>query len=376
MAKKKAASKKCKAVKKPPKLPKPSTPAGLIVPLDDVLIEEVKNMTLQEAGKLVDLHHNLQDNRIKVGGAQRSVQQGYDETLGWAINLFTRMYAIDKVREDQIAQALGIFAQQHEMGRWAMGICGIADIMSAGLLAHINMDLAKTPGHIYAYGGIAPGIRWIGSEKSKSILKSEDVPSKSNAKVDTEKAMRVLAKGSEMSGVKLANLVGRAEAQDKDKNKLGYYTGSSLYKSLSRRPWNAEFKVLCWKIGESFGMVKNNDKAVYGKILLQRKAEEILKNQNGAFAAQAAAIMDASPEHKQGKEFYSKGILSPAHIDSRAKRFTTKIFLSHWWEKAYEVKNGCKPPFQPYPIDHLGHVHKIEAPNNVTGLGDADDVVV
>jgi len=290
--------------------------------------------------------------------------------------MVTRSLCIDMSKEKQVGEALEIYAQQHAMGRWAMAIYGVAGIISAGLLAHIDMDLAKTPGHIFAYAGMAPGVKWIGSEKSKAILKAEGIAPKSDIKLSTEQAMTALAKGSELSGVKLDNLVSRAEVQDKERNNLGYYTGSSLYKSLSRRPWNAEFKVLCWKIGQSFIKTQNKEKDVYGHIFAKRKAEEMLKNKNGAYKKQAEAILKASPGHKQGDEFYSKGMLPDSHIMSRAARYATKIFLSHWWEVAYEVHNGVKPPFQPYPLDILGHAHKIEPPKSLTDLDDEDGVAV
>jgi len=46
-----------------------------------------------------------------------------------------------------------------------------------------------------------------------------------------------------------------------------------------KRPWNAKLKVLCWKIGESFVKVSNNEKDFYGKIYKQRKEMEIEQNE-------------------------------------------------------------------------------------------------
>lgn len=118
---------------------------------------------------------------------------------------------------------------------------------------------------------------------------------------------------------------------------------------------------------------------IYGKLYAKRKAEEIAKNESGGFSELAKSIVENCPTHKQ-KDDYKQGKLPDSHILSRACRYVTKIFLSHWWEKAYEMKNGCKPPFQPYPFDHLGHAHKIEAPDFNDqfdiGLDEEDDVAV
>src|SRR3954468_3288852 len=45
-----------------------------------------------------------------------------------------------------------------------------------------------------------------------------------------------------------------------------------------KRPWNASLKVICWKAGESFVKVSNNDKDVYGHFYAQRKVFEDERN--------------------------------------------------------------------------------------------------
>lgn len=128
-----------------------------------------------------------------------------------------------------------------------------------------------------------------------------------------------------------------------------------------KRPWNASLKTLCWKIGESFVKVSNNENDVYGKFYKDRKVLEIERNEAGKFADQAERILK---EKKIGKttdayKSYIQGRLPPAHIQARAKRYAVKLFLSHWHEVAY-VAHYKQPPPAPYPIAILGHAHKIE----------------
>lgn len=136
------------------------------------------------------------------------------------------------------------------------------------------------------------------------------------------------------------------------------------WKKGEKRPYNARLKTLCWKIGESFCKVSNNDKDLYGHIYKERKAYEQEKNENGDYAVQAAAKLK---KFKIGKgteayKWYSQGKLPPAHIDQRAKRYAVKIFLSHLFEVWYELDRGEKPP-KPYALAILNHAHKIEIPN-------------
>ena len=131
-----------------------------------------------------------------------------------------------------------------------------------------------------------------------------------------------------------------------------------------KRPWNARLKVLAFKIGESFVKVQNNPRDIYGKVYAERKVQEQTRNEALTFADQARAKLE---RFKIGKDteaykWYQQGKLPPAHIHARARRYCTKLFLSHYWEEAYVRHYGHAPPL-PYPIQFLGHAHKIERPN-------------
>lgn len=130
-----------------------------------------------------------------------------------------------------------------------------------------------------------------------------------------------------------------------------------------KRPWNASLKVLCWKIGESFVKVSGNERDVYGKVYLERKAQEQERNEAGLFREQAEASLSAKRfgEDTQARRWYEQGKLPPARIHLRAQRYAVKLFLSHYHAVAYEVRFGCPPP-KPYILEHGGHVHFIAPP--------------
>jgi hypothetical protein len=127
-----------------------------------------------------------------------------------------------------------------------------------------------------------------------------------------------------------------------------------------KRPWNASLKRLCWLIGESFVKVSSHKNDVYGHRYQERKAYEQKNNEAGKYAEQAQKQL-AKIRNRQNKDFISllaSGKLPPAALHERAKRWAVKLFLSHWHEAAYRLEYGKEPP-APYPIAHLGHVHKI-----------------
>ncbi len=169
------------------------------------------------------------------------------------------------------------------------------------------------------------------------------------------------------------------------------------WEKKTKRPWNAALKTLCWKIGESFVKVSNNEKDFYGHVWAERKAIEWERNKFGAFALQCDASLaklrpggdqearywysgcltpkaleefEATPsEKRQGlvKKLASAAgsgvkMLPPAHIHARAKRYAVKLFLSHYQAVAYECQYGTPPP-KPYILSQGNHAHYLAPPN-------------
>lgn len=130
----------------------------------------------------------------------------------------------------------------------------------------------------------------------------------------------------------------------------------------TRRPWNADLKVLCWKLGDSFVKVSGKENAIYGHYYRQRKEQEVRKNEAGDFATQAQDTLEnRNIRDIATRRIYDEGKLPPGRLELRARRWAVKLFLSHWHDVAYRERFGEAPPL-PYPIVHLGHAHYIEPP--------------
>jgi len=129
-----------------------------------------------------------------------------------------------------------------------------------------------------------------------------------------------------------------------------------------KRPWNAKLKTLCWKIGDSFVKFSGSDKCFYGHLYRQRKAQEVERNEAGAFADQAArALEERNIKDAATVATYKAGRLPDGRIDLRARRYAEKLFLAHLHHVMYEVRYNTPPP-KPYVGEHLGHVHLIGPP--------------
>jgi hypothetical protein len=125
--------------------------------------------------------------------------------------------------------------------------------------------------------------------------------------------------------------------------------------------YNARLKTLCWKIGESFVKVSGKEGAVYGKLYLQFKGEEIRRNEAGQYAEAAKRELERKKfrqEDSVTKKRLLAGQLSDGHLHARAKRRAVKIFLSHFWVKGREALG--LPVSLPYAMQILGHDGMIE----------------
>lgn len=262
----------------------------------NTIINEVKKdlksaaetMNEAEARYLVDMYYQVQKYRIATNNQCRSMNGEPHECLNITSDIFDST-------EKLIKNALDIYTDTTPVGRWCKSIKGIGPVLTAGLLAHIDITKAKTAGAIWNYAGLNPAAEWHKGQK---------------------------------------------------------------------RPWNARLKTICWKIGQSFVKVKGYDDDIYGHIYAARKLYETEKNENGEYAEEAKKKLE---KFKMGKtteayKYYSSGKLPPAHIQQRAERYATKIFLSHLFEVMYKEHYKTDPP-KPFAIAILNHAHIIEAPN-------------
>lgn len=254
------------------------------------LRNSAKQLTPSQARYLVDLYYQVQEYRKRAANQARAMGES-----GEPHELVTWVFGNMEMLENDIRRALDRYSDGQIPGQWAKSITGIGPVLSAGLLAHIDITQAPTVGHIWRFAGLDPTVTW---EKK------------------------------------------------------------------SKRPWNAKLKVLCWLAGESFVKVSNNEKDVYGHLYAVRKEQEQERNEAGAFAEQAAAVLANKKIGKDTDAYkaYSVGKLPPAHIHARAKRYAVKLFLAHYHHVAYETQYDAPPP-KPYVLEHMGHVDYKAPPN-------------
>ena len=119
-------------------------------------------LSVEEIRYSVDLYYQIQEFRKAAANQVRALlgDKKPVNLLGWTL---TSMETVEK----EIKQGLEIYTE-HEptgMGAWAKSICGIGPVLSAGLLAHIEIKKAPTVGHIWRFAGLDPTSEWKKGQK-------------------------------------------------------------------------------------------------------------------------------------------------------------------------------------------------------------------
>ena len=130
-----------------------------------------------------------------------------------------------------------------------------------------------------------------------------------------------------------------------------------------KRPYNADAKVLAWKIGDSFVKVSGRDNAFYGVSTGTANATQLDRDESGGNAETAVRTLEErNIRDAASRAVYETGHLPAGRLDlRRGCRYATKLFLAHLHEVMYREHYGEEPPL-PYPIAHLGDAHHIPAP--------------
>ena len=340
---------------------KPLNHDDVMVPVEPIkkikkdIIDAAKLSDRRQAKILVRTYYQVQRMRMASALQAKTAEEAKDPNslLSWTQNS-------QQTIEDTIKKGLMAYAKANAVGEWMLSVYGIGPCISAGLLAHLNVENHPTAGHFWSYAGIINAV-W-------------------------------------------------------EKNKV--------------RPWNADLKVLVFKIGQSFMKFSGSEKCIYGHLYLERKAFEWERNLgtwvegrtmsdrdieraklafnnrrtydkqtetwhwvNGCYAPEDIRRMmvtgekltpenlkkyrrkpciELAPTPGRGQlvgaadlldnfesPFGGVPMLPPGQIDARARRYAAKIFLSHVHHVMYVNHYGELPP-KPFAIAFLNHAHTIE----------------
>jgi len=131
-----------------------------IVKLQKDIKAAAVTLSRDEARYLVDAYYIMQEDRKRSTNQVRALTESEEphSVIAWLADN-------SGVLERNIRAVLGSYAATHVAGRWSQGIVGIGPVISAGLLAHIDIEKAPTVGHIWRFAGLDPTVTWEKKEK-------------------------------------------------------------------------------------------------------------------------------------------------------------------------------------------------------------------
>jgi hypothetical protein len=128
--------------------------------------DAVTSLSIPEVRFLVDAYYQQQDNRKGSASQIRSIEKDAKKkgTEPEPHRMLDWLFKQNDVLEVEIKKALDTWSDTYVVGRWAKSIVGIGPVISAGLLANIEIEKAQTVGAIWRFAGLDPTVKW---EKGK-----------------------------------------------------------------------------------------------------------------------------------------------------------------------------------------------------------------
>lgn len=122
-------------------------------------------LTETEARYLVDYYYQLQRDRIRASNRIFSVTSDKGTSDREPHDLLKWLQGATRTLESNIKSALDAYSLSKPLGQWARSIPGIGPVITAGLLAHIDITKAQTAGAIWRFAGLDPEMEWEKGQK-------------------------------------------------------------------------------------------------------------------------------------------------------------------------------------------------------------------
>lgn len=326
---------------------------SIIFPLRTITKDALKNLaihkpiTKKQAVVLIRSYYLMQDNRIRLSNQISSFKKKFpDENLETLTYLYNQAQAL----ENEVLKIITVFYRKQPMRWFFEQTIGVGPVLSAGLMAHIDIEEAKYAGSIWRFAGLIndpwekgqkrpwnADLKTICWKISDSFVKFVDNPNGFYGK--EYKARKEIYWERNINGVYVERI--KNEIIPK-RNVEDLKTGKSFYMGLvDPNKMKAELIRMENRKNE-IKIEKAKDKAAGKKVQVY---EPVAMNLDDVLAD-----LD-----KNKKPINGLPMLPPGHIDAMAKRATVKIFLAHL-HKLWREYEGL-PAAEPYILAHEPKKH-------------------
>lgn len=234
-------------------------------------IKEASTFNREQALALVGMYYTMQKIRIAASNRVSAHNRRVDILADSAIIVRMKQNLVSLERKASLA--LKAYAESNPLGRWAMSHTGVAHVLAAGLLAHIDLYKANTAGAIWRFAGLDPTIKWEKGQKR---------PYNAALKVICWRMGKCFAFSSNKPGAFYGQMYRKRKELEIQKNESGAFKDYAL------------------------GIL-----------------ERVKREKRNATPAQIEA--------------WSQGKVPPLGLDRMAMRYTVKMFLSHYHTVGREI---------------------------------------
>jgi hypothetical protein len=134
----------------------------IIEPASKEMILEAANLTNAEARFLVSDYYAAQDMRKR---ADMQIRHQGDATMAERVSALRYMGDGFALMEREVQKMLQKYAEASSTGRWMLSLYGVGPVITAGMLAHLDIERAPTAGHFWRFSGLDPTCEWKKGEK-------------------------------------------------------------------------------------------------------------------------------------------------------------------------------------------------------------------
>ena len=345
------------------------------------MMKAASMLSKQECRYLVDAYYIMQEDRKRANNQIRHMEGEPNMIISW-------LAAQSEVLESQVKRTLKKFAEGHAVGQWLVSQYGIGEVITAGLIAHLNMNVhrcerfrlgvskekckshdphpecgphqVEVAGAFYRFAGLDPTVKWGKGQKR---------PWNAQLKTLTWHAGQCFMKfhrtGLCQHGKYQKILAGKVKDEDEDDfsgvtGQCDHECSEVVQVTFPPKKAGGKEKVKNFNFcrhhmtelvdvgGKSLGKYNgpSNEIVFYGNIYAKRKRYEIHRNETGGNEETAKRQL-SEKNYRTNTEAYKHlitGKLPPGQIDARARRFAVKIMLSSLHLVWFWTEFGKLPP--------------------------------
>jgi len=137
------------------------TPTDIPKPSKEVILEAA-TLSAPAARFLISGYYSTQDARKRGDMQLRHLGDGIANELTKTVGY---MADANAVMEAQVLRSLKSYAEGTPVGRWCLAQHGIGPVIAAGMIAHIDIEIAQTAGQVWRFAGLDPSCKWKTGEK-------------------------------------------------------------------------------------------------------------------------------------------------------------------------------------------------------------------